>query len=801
MKYDSESNRIIISASELIAIAKRGISRTVTDSEDEADSTLLPLPVRRAILNSTERVPITFSFDECGYRFELSGEADRLDGARLTLLARAELSPSSPRKEEKENARGMAYVLGYAYAMISGFDTLTLDVIYVNERTGEHAHATEDVALSKLASFFRRCVGAMAKYARPEVERVTRRLPTLKKMKFPYATVRDGQSELVRAAYRALARGESLYACAPTGTGKTVSVLYPALRLVGEGKHDKVFYLTPKSTTAKMAKDCIELLAKEGALVRAMIITSKENSCSEGVVCRRSASLCRYSDTSRLADAALALYDKGITVVTIKDTREVAREFAVCPYELELCYSELCDAVICDVNYFFDPRAYIRRYFDVGGRYSILVDEAHNLAERAREMYSAELSTDALTVPLTSPLIPPFSKLAERATELIYEMHGALYPYVKEEIRMTDEGELGAINTSSLPPEIYPIIEELLSLVDGELKRAYSAKDEVKEDRIQLLRGLFYDLRRFARCADGADECYRIFIYYTGGDIKIKLFAVDTGPIINALLKKIRGAVFFSATLSPLDYYKAVLGGDRSSGELEAHSPFAPECLSVSIIDKISTRYSERERTLPAISRTIAAVMAARRGKYMVFAPSFEYLDALADDFATRHPKIKVLRQKRDMSAESKAEFLAEFERESEKYLVGFCVLGGIYAEGIDLVGKSLIGAVVVGIGIPSLSYEREAMSQYFEEKYEAGKQYAYIYPGMNRVLQAAGRVIRTESDRGVIVLIDDRFADPIYKKSIPALWRGMEYVANANELSDRIKEFWRGVDDEAARQ
>ena len=243
-----------------------------------------------------------------------------------------------------------------------------------------------------------------------------------------------------------------------------------------------------------------------------------------------------------------------------------------------------------------------------------------------------------------------------------------------------------------------------------------------------------------------------------------------------------------------------MLGGDRTSEELIAHSPFAPESLSVSIIDKISTRYSERERTLPAVSRTVAAVMSARRGHYMVFAPSFEYLDMLADDFVKKYPKIAAVRQRRDMTAAEKAEFLASFERGDGKYLVGFCVLGGLYSEGVDLVGDSLIGAAVVGIGMPSLSYEREAMAEYFDEKYEAGKQYAYVYPGMNRVLQAAGRVIRTESDRGVIVLIDDRFADPIYKKTVPALWEGMEYVGDAKELSERIKKFWSGVDEEAKR-
>lgn len=801
MRYDSDSMRILISVGELISIAKRGISGAVTENEDEPTGARPPLSVIRAVLCDAKPEAVRYGFNVEEYLFELTGTADSICTDKISLFAAAEVNPASPRKEEAEYARGVLYILGYMYAKIAGHSVLTLEAIYFSERSGEVFRSEERVSLERLEKFFSKCIGALVKYARPEVERVTERLPTMKTMRFPYAKVRDGQSELVRAAYRALSRGGTLYASAPTGTGKTVSVLYPALKLIGEGKHDKVFYLTPKSTTAKMAKECIELLAKEGAVIRALVLASKESSCTERMVCRRKVSLCRLSDTSRLADATLALYDRGITVVTLKEAREVASEYGVCPYELELCYSELCDAVICDFNYLFDPRAYIRRYFDVGGRYSVLVDEAHNLADRAREMYSAELDCDWLSSKLASPLIPESSKLRELGTGVAEAMRDTLFPYVKEEIREgTDGMAQGAVNMSEMPSEMYPLIAELLSLADVEIKRAYSAKDESAADRLELLRELFYELRRFSRCADSLDGCHRIFIFYTGGNIKIRLFAVDTGPLIRDTLNKVSGAVFFSATLSPLDYYKSVLGGDRSSEELIAHSPFAPESLSVSIIDKISTRYSERERTLPAVSRTISAVMSARRGHYMVFAPSFEYLDMLADDFGKKYPKIAMVRQRRDMTPAEKTEFLAGFEKDDGRYMVGFCVLGGLYSEGIDLVGNSLIGAVVVGIGMPSLSYEREAMTEYFDEKYEAGKQYAYIYPGMNRVLQAAGRVIRTERDRGVIVLIDDRFADPIYKKSIPALWRGMEYVGNAKELQERIKNFWIEVDKEAER-
>ena len=277
-----------------------------------------------------------------------------------------------------------------------------------------------------------------------------------------------------------------------------------------------------------------------------------------------------------------------------------------------------------------------------------------------------------------------------------------------------------------------------------------------------------------------------------GGSLRAKCYCIDPSKNIAKRLEKGSSATFFSGTLSPMYYYRAVLGDDRTSDMLEVASPFDPSQISVSIMDKISTRLSERDDTLGAVCRVIAATVSAKRGNYMIFSPSFAYSEALARIFRAKYPKIKVLEQRKNMSTEEKREFLAEFEKESNSYLIGFCVMGGIYSEGVDLAGDSLIGAVIVGIGIPALSYEREAISAYYNEKYEEGKQFAYIYPGMNRVLQAAGRVIRREDDKGVVVLIDDRFDDPIYKSVIPKLWEGMKFIADPKELRTELDEFWK---------
>lgn len=798
MRYDSDSGKILITLGELVLIARRGISATLPVDEDEPNISRASMMIRRAVLGDREPVPIRFGFESLGFSFELIGEADMIEGEELTVLASTEATASSPRTEEIRQARGMGFILSYMYATIEGLDSISLSIVYYNENSGEFDTRVEKIDLETLKKFFDKCIIEVAKFARPEIERVTERLPSMKSLKFPHKHIRDGQDEFVRAAYRALARGVSLYASAPTGTGKTVSAIYPAIRLVGEGKEDKVFYLTPKTTTALAAKDCVESFTASGAKIRGVILTSKERSCKHKLICKRSYKLCPMSGMNKLAAATLALYDLGVNVVTVDDIYPIADEYSVCPYELELSYAELCDIVICDVNYLFDPRAYIRRFFNTGGRYALLIDEAHNLVERSREMYSAELFTSDIVAPLGEAYVAGSPELEGNLPKIRERFLKALYPYLKDEVREDKDGNtVGAAHLSYIPDELYTLFEELAKLYESALKSSYKMRDEIADLRSERYRELYYSAKSLLDRAREFDGGYRLFLFLCGEDIKIKLFCADSGGVIRSIIAKGHGAVFFSATLSPIDYYRSVLGGDNSSEMLETRSPFVPEALSVSIIDKISTRYSERERTLPMISRAIAATISAKRGNYMVFLPSFEYLELLARDFSAKYPGLKMLIQKRNMTVKEKADFLAAFEEDNPSYLIGFCVMGGIYSEGIDLVGKSLIGAVVVGIGMPQLSYERECLSEYYEDKLEAGKLYAYIYPGMNRVLQAAGRVIRTESDRGVIVLIDDRFADPIYKKTVPDLWKGMEYVPDAKALNERLKKFWADIDGE----
>ena len=781
MLYDAEKKEIKITARELVSIARRGVGATAPRDENEPTYAL------------SKKKALYYPFETSGYNFELIAEVEGIGDEGVSLLVPTDESPRRPRKEITEQARGEGYIAAFVLSELYKMKTVRIDYTYKSRRTGEENEVFEVVTKKKLTAFFDKCTIAIKAYARPEIERVTERIPSMKNVRFPFGKMREGQKEIIQTVYKNVTRGGRLFTAAPTGTGKTVSMLFPAIRAMGHGKCEKIFYLTPKSTTANAARDCIERLVEAGAKIRSVILPSKERACISEAACKISYSDCENARCKRLSDALIALYSLNKVTVTLDELKTVGKEYKVCPHELGLTYAELCDVVICDINYLFDPRVYIRRFFSEGGDYAFLVDEAHNLPDRAREMYSAEISSKELVAIAENELIGEYSPIKNAARVAASAFDEALFPFVKEELYDMGEGVLeGAAHLCDVPTNLYEIIDTLLAEAEKAIYDSIVARDEEAAVRSRLLREYYYSVKRFRDTMEEFDTGYEFFIFYKGGEIRARCFCIDPSAPISRRLDKGSAAVFFSGTLSPMYYYRATLGGDGTSEMMEVDSPFDNSQLSVSIMDKISTRLSEREDTLGAVCRAIAATVSAKRGNYMIFSPSFKYSEALARTFSAKYPKIKILSQKKDMTAREKADFLAEFEKESKSYLIGFCVMGGIYSEGIDLVGESLIGAVVIGIGIPALSFEREAIAAYYNDKYEEGKQFAYIYPGVNRVLQAAGRVIRREDDRGVIVLIDDRFDDPIYKTVIPKLWSGMKFISTSEELRDELDRFWK---------
>lgn len=621
-------------------------------------------------------------------------------------------------------------------------------------------------------------------------------LPKAKKAPFPYPEIRDGQETMIKTIYSAISKGKNVFVQAPTGIGKTISSLYPAIRAMGAGKIDKIFYLTAKASTRREAFSAMKKMHDAGAKLRTIIIGAKDSVC----VCPKvkasglpASNFCNSFDCEfaqgyydRVGDAIRELIEN-YSGYTQNLVSSVACKYKVCPYELSLDLSLLCDVIICDYNYIFDPIIYFKRYFGDEaneGRYVFLVDEAHNLPDRAVEMYSASLSRNALAALA--------SALPLHDSELIGELDGFIRLFEEskklcyDNMFKNEKGEEQGYYLSKNPyGEFEKRVEKVYQAIGNWLRKNRLSPN------YPSVKTLFADVSKYKKIAEIYDEHYMFFIEVSEGDIKVRLACLDPSHQLSLCHSRAVSSVMFSATLEPIEYFSDILGGDKRSIKIQLPSPFRQENLCLVCVDSINTRFEERESSYKKIASCIAGTLSGRAGNYIVFFPSYKYMSEVLSEFEKKYPKVKIFAQSGNMSYAEKEEFLSNFKEDTGVLRVGFCVLGGSFSEGIDLPGTRLIGTVVVGVGLPGISNERNIMKEYFENTRENGYDYAYTYPGMNRVLQAAGRVIRTENDRGVVVLLDDRYATEQYKAMFPLHWSHASYVHFAQELAVTLKKFW----------
>ena len=629
------------------------------------------------------------------------------------------------------------------------------------------------------------------------LERKNEILPKAKKVPFPYTEIRDGQEKMIKAIYRGISKERNVFVQAPTGIGKTVSSLYPTVRALSEGRVDKIFYLTAKASTRREAWGAMKKFHLAGAKLKSIVISAKDSVClcQKKIASGQSATnFCNSFDCEfargyydRVNDAIKELV-ANYSGYTLSLIEAAAKKYRVCPYELSLDLSLLCDVVICDYNYIFDSIIYFQRYFGEdgeNGKYVFLIDEAHNLPDRAIDMYSASLSRNAFESIVS--LLPPHD------SEILNEIDGFLLLLEKskelcrDNMFKDDKGEeQGYYISKNAYTEIEKRVEKLSSVMSAWIRknRLSPILNEVKR--------LYADIMKYKKISELYDEHYMFFIEVSGGDIKVRLSCLDPSHQLALCHKRAVSSVMFSATLEPIDYFSDILGGDKSSIKVQLPSPFKQSNLGLFCVDSINTRFEERESSYKKIASCIAATVSGRAGNYIVFFPSYKYMSEVQKEFEKKYPKVKVFAQITNMNYAQKEEFLAQFKDDEGVLRLGFCVLGGSFSEGIDLPGSRLIGTIIVGVGLPGISNERNIMKEYFDNTREGGYDYAYTYPGMNRILQAAGRVIRTENDRGVVVLLDDRYATEQYKMMFPLHWSHAKYVHSAQDLAGQVREFWK---------
>lgn len=664
---------------------------------------------------------------------------------------------------------------GYIYGKQQELDSITVQMTYCQMETEEVKRFQETFSIEELERWFFDIVMQYEKWARFQIEWRQTRDATIKEAEFPYP-YREGQRELVTSVYRTILRKKKLFIQAPTGVGKTMTTIFPAVKAVGEGLGDKIFYLTAKTITRTVAEQAFQILKKNGLQYKVATLTAKEKICfCEKAECNPD--VCPYAKGhfDRVNDA---VYEMITTMeeMSRENIETQAKKHSVCPFEMGLDVSLWVDAIICDYNYVFDPNAHLKRFFSEGkkGEYLFLIDEAHNLVERGREMYSAVLYKEEF--------LQMKKAVRYESVKLTRQLEGCNQMLLEMKRECQTYKEYNSISHFAL---------KLLNVMNG-LQKLLEEKEQVDEEVLEF----YFHVRNFLNIYEEVDENYVIYTELEeGGDFKLKLFCVNPAVKLQNFLSQGNSTVFFSATLLPIRYYKKLLSVETDDYAVYAHSPFKEANRLLVLGQDVSTKYTRRGYEMyERFAIYIKNVMQAKPGNYLVFFPSYRFMEEVRETFEKyRTEEMCCMMQEQNMNEQDREAFLQEFEAEREGSLAGFCVMGGIFSEGIDLTKERLIGAMIVGTGLPQVCNEREILKQYFDRHGENGFDYAYLYPGMNKVLQAAGRVIRTEEDKGVIALLDDRFAGRRYLEIFPREWRKLTYC-NVKTIGEKVEQFWKNA-------
>lgn len=717
-------------------------------------------------------------------------------------------------------AQAMCYA--YIYALQNHLDQIGVQMTYCNLDTEDVKLFQEVFAWDALADWFGNLIAEYRKWADWQIMWRRKRQESIQNLEFPYP-YREGQRKLVGDVYRTIRRGKNLFLQAPTGVGKTISTIFPAVKAVGEELADRIFYLTAKTITATVAKETFGLLREQGYQAKIIQLMAKEKLCLCGntaieqeaadqddpypdfpqIKLECNPQNCPYAKGhfDRVNDAVFELLQAS-DLFTREEILAQARKHRVCPFELSLDVATWCDNILCDYNYVFDPNVYLKRFFQDSSKekYLFLVDEAHNLVDRSREMYSATLyKEDILAV---KKIMKPHNQAIARTLD---KCNKAMLDFKRE------------CENYSVCESVGVLTFYLMRLV-SQMEEFFEKPREFPDKKTVL--DFYFELRNFVNIYDLVDENYVIYDeMQEDGRFMIKLFCVDPSKNLQKCIDKSVSTIFFSATLLPINYYKRLLSTKEDNYAIYAQSTFDETQRLLAFGRDVSTKYTRRgPAEYEKIARYIRAAIRSKKGNYMVFFPSYKMMQDVYDVFVrveresdTRNgvaisgepniaeesleESLTIIMQHSNMNEAEREEFLQAFEQEDGGTLVAFCVMGGIFGEGIDLKNDRLIGAVIVGTGLPQISNEREILKQYYDKQGLSGFDYAFRYPGINKVLQAAGRVIRTQEDRGIIVLLDERFLQSDYNALYPREWKN-RIVGNVETVDAEICKFWENTKD-----
>ncbi|MBN2725031.1 MAG: PD-(D/E)XK nuclease family protein [Deltaproteobacteria bacterium] len=657
------------------------------------------------------------------------------------------------------------------YALDNDLEEMNCVLTYFNIDTEETREFYYNLSLVELNSFVDEVLTAfLSFYIR--IEKSRRDFDeTVESLEFPFDPLREGQKQLMDSVSDVIFNGRNLISQAPTGIGKTMSVLYPAIRSLGTVTQG-IFFLTAKTPGRNSAINAVKILQARGLRLKALVINAKEKICTNKEVDCES-DKCPFADGhfDRVNDAIVEILE--YDVIDYAELRDISYRHMVCPFELSLELTQWVRLVICDYNYVFDPVVRLRRIFDDPSiKLAVLVDEAHNLVNRSRDMYSCQLTKKSLLAD---------RKKIKGISREIYNSLGSLNSRFLDLRKLVEKREVECLSMEKPPEDFINSVSRCSVTIENWLgeNRKHPGRKEISE--------IYFTLNRFLKIADIYTVDHVFTVEKEGRDIQAKLFCMDASSFLNHAIDSLESAVFFSATLNPFSFYSDMLGVSDAR-QLALDSPFPEENFLLMIADRISTKYSDRDDSVHEVAGMIFEFINSKEGNFLIFFPSFAYMKDILHVFPVESGR-EILVQQSNMDEKSRNLFLERFK--TSRNTAGFAVMGGIFSEGIDLVGDNLAGAVIVGVGLPRMDFESQLLKNHFEERYSNGFKYAYQYPGFTRVLQAAGRVIRSMNDRGAVLLIGKRFNQPSYRSLFPKWWSNWKSVRTVFRVRELLSEFW----------
>lgn len=729
---------------------------------------------------------LSFDVQEDDFDLKIQGRADGI----VTPVKDDELIYIDEIKTTKKNLDeikptqahlAQAKIYAFIYATDNKLSEIGVRLSYCHVITEKIEYFLHEYKYEELEDFFNEIVDIYSKKLKFLREHLEKRDGSLNLMDFPFPSYRKNQRELAVATYRSIKDKKRLFLQAPTGIGKTISTIFSSLKIIGEESYSKLFYLTAKTTVRTVAEENLKLLQSKGADIKILSLTAKDKLCfMEKTQCNPD--YCPYA--KGYYDRLREVLEKSVREhdVFVRDTiLNIARENMLCPFEFQLDLSFDADVIVCDYNYLFDPNASLKRFFSQEApknEYVFLVDEAHNLPDRAREMFSAEISSKGLKNLRKS--FKDIDSVHKGISKLL-----SMFKAIEEEF-LDNENILSSVG-AKLPKKGFESGRYFLSHVEERLA------ENKNEERDEQLLELYFNVLMLLKIEEIYNEGYRFWVERELDSLRIRLHCLDPSALINEISKKGVGTVFFSATMAPMDYFKALLGYEEKDNALALGSPFDKEKRLVLLTDNVDTRYTKRDQSYSKIAEYIHLFIRAKQGNYIIFFPSYKYMEDVFYIYDSVYSDIDnsvCFKQDSFMSEPEREAFLERFNDKNELTHVGFCVMGGVFSEGIDLKGDRLIGVGIVGVGLPQICKEREVISTYFEEKNLGGFDYAYTYPGMNKVLQSVGRLIRSETDKGAVLLMDNRYNDLQYQLLLPSEMFPIERISRKT-IGKKLEVFW----------